>query len=525
MVEPTALTALGALQSLLAIIVLFPCSMQACLAFTTNISKSFVHKANFVSAMLFTIMTADIHGCYGIYPWQFLAICWTLAKALVCTAVVVVFFHILEAGSKLRGQKSLSYSSKRNIFVCTSLTFCVQACELSASLISGPVGVGGGPFTALDLFLISLYAIASVRPLRYLRDQQQATIEMVNSTSKEMIHSRVRNTAIFKALIRKLNVLISMCKCIAVGAFVLGCAVVAVMSYEHSSAIGLYKGQTRSYTNVSLEAACFVGFGFITLWLVYYSWTPIRRRTNRRTSLSLKRNVSRSKSRLSANAYPKFAPSHSNPSLISSIRYNSSVDGKEFYVDGRKLSMSIDGRRDRRMSFSEAKRYLENTRANRTLSLSTRGKRAAARLPSRRPFEENKSQSLHQSRNMKPKIRIHDSHREQSPAMNWFFRSNTQANITSNSSASALTPVFTGGHPTSFATPTRVLPPATATKTATPSPTKAHHLAMRSPSPTKEIAASPTRATRIMPRQISPSDERPMNNMYSSNSRLGIVTF
>lgn len=148
----------------------------------------------------------------------------------------MILLKVLQAKAKLK-ERRIGKRTRLLFDLCTATTVIVQIAEMCASLSVG--SVGGGPFAAVELILISIYSFLSTSPLIFLRDQQKATIEVMISNRKEAFQHAVTGdgtdfflessfneivefySAVFKKLVLKLNTLIVTAAAIAIVSFVL----------------------------------------------------------------------------------------------------------------------------------------------------------------------------------------------------------------------------------------------------------------------------------------------------------------
>mmetsp|Transcript_37502 Transcript_37502/g.72665 ORF Transcript_37502/g.72665 Transcript_37502/m.72665 type:complete len:568 (-) Transcript_37502:208-1911(-) len=299
---------LGVTQFLVAGSLVVLCGLQVILGRTSNPSKAIVHKLNFVSSLLLWAMT--IVFIAGVYDYV-LVVLWALAKGFICISIAIIFFHILEAGSKLK-KKVLPKAVACIIIASVTTVIGVQMIEMLSTL---NLGTRAGPYVVVDLLLVSCFSFLSIHPLKKLRSVQRSTMEFVVSSRKERLHAVQEDGILFNKLIEKLDRLLKLSFGIGVVTFALACILVAVMAMRNSPSIGLYGGnQGDSVTSIFLEASCFLVFCVITLWPVYYSWVPVSlRHTNTVTSrarASANRSRFRGASRMSPRAVVRSSLSH-----------------------------------------------------------------------------------------------------------------------------------------------------------------------------------------------------------------------
>jgi len=208
--------ALGCFTAALSIGLFGVCSIQAFIGTTRNSSKAFVHKVNFAASLILSFISVDVPRV--LYPWQILVVAWALVKGLIIVSLYSILLKVLQAKAQLK-ERELRTKTRSLLMLCTATTVVIQIAEMCASLSVG--SVGGGPFAAVELLLISAYSFISIRPLVFLRDQQKGTIEVLMSSRKEAFQHAVSGDAIFKALMRKLNNLIRAASFIAVVSLVL----------------------------------------------------------------------------------------------------------------------------------------------------------------------------------------------------------------------------------------------------------------------------------------------------------------
>jgi len=335
------LIAFYVVQLCVVLVLVYLSGVQAIKGKTANRSKAWVHRLNFFSSIVLLIMAVDVQRSYGIYHPAVLVVLWTVVKSAVIVSVSTILYHILEAQAKIRNRNV----PEPVFYVCVGVAafaFCMDLAELISALFSS----AGALFTAIQFFIFSVVSLFTFKPMVFVREQQQDTVEALRSSRKEGFHRTINDHGVFKALIKKLNRLIIMTIGVAAVCFIVGGLLLTRISmYEiEFSLFRLHHHQLDNDT-FALEVVSFLALCFLLAWPVYYSWVSVQWRPKERTrSASRRKSMSRSRSRISpkSSVLKHYHPRYLSASSIGTFRKQSApgLETKESSDFSRRISLS-----------------------------------------------------------------------------------------------------------------------------------------------------------------------------------------
>eukprot|EP00954_Amorphochlora_amoebiformis_P012395 969131-Amorphochlora_amoeboformis.AAC.2 len=136
-------------------------------------------------------MAVDVQRSYGvprIYHPAVLVVLWTVVKSAVIVSVSTILYHILEAQAKIRNRNV----PEPVFYVCVGVAafaFCMDLAELISALFSS----AGALFTAIQFFIFSVVSLFTFKPMVFVREQQQDTVEALRSSRKEGFHRTIND--------------------------------------------------------------------------------------------------------------------------------------------------------------------------------------------------------------------------------------------------------------------------------------------------------------------------------------------